>query len=331
MKNESNLARVVAQYRGQYRILTFGKELWAKVSGNFRQRATQPSEYPVVGDLVDVFGPDNDLVIINDLLPRHTLLQRKAVGKDLLQPIAANLDVAFIVQSVDSDFSLNRIERALVLIQAGKISPIIVLNKIDLIPAMELRRLTTAIQERFGAIKFITTSASSNDGVLELSNNLLSGKVYCFIGSSGVGKSSIINRILGKDVLATQDISIATGKGKHTTTHRELFVLKNGSMVIDNPGIREVGIFDDNGSIDKVFDDVMAIAQSCKYPDCTHRHEPGCAVMIAVKNGIITEDRYLNYLKLKKESAHYAMTNVDRKAKSRNLSRLIKNYYKTNK
>jgi len=322
------IARVVAQYRDKYRVISNHNELWGEVTGKMIFEASSTADYPVVGDLVEISEMESDHAVIYSILPRKTFLQRKAIGKDDIQPIASNIDVAFIVQAVDQDFSLNRFERYLVIIKSGKIEPVIILNKIDLITKEELDEKVALIKERFHNIEVLTTSAENRSGIKTLQERIKNGEIYCFVGSSGVGKSSIINDLLGKELIETKEISTSTKKGKHTTTHRELFVLKNGGMVIDNPGIREVGITSSNSSVADVFDDISELSKKCKFSDCSHINEPGCAVLEAVQTGALIENRYLNYLKLKKESDHYMMSSIDKKNKDRSLSKLVKNYYK---
>lgn len=328
MSNEAQLARVVAQYRDQYRVSSGSSELWAKVTGKMIFTAAAKADYPVVGDLVEINELDKDHAVILAIRPRKTLLQRKAPGKSELQPIAANLDVAFVVQAVDRDFNLNRLDRYLTIVRAGLIEPVIVLNKIDLIPETDLQEKLAQLAKRFQGVAVLTTSAAAREGTKTLREALKEAKVYCFVGSSGVGKSSIINRLLGKELLKTKEISTFTNKGKHTTTHRQLFILDNGAMVIDNPGMREIGMADSGAVLAEVFTDIAKLAGECRFADCTHDHEPGCAVLKALALGQIDNDQYLNYLKLKKEADHYNLSSLDKKRKERDLSRLVKNYHK---
>jgi len=293
--------------------------------------AENQSDYPVVGDLVAISEMGPDQAQIQAIMPRKTLLQRKAAGKEAVQPIAANIDVAFIVQAVDRDFNLNRFERYLTIVSKGKIKPIIVLNKIDLISRAELDDKITQIKDRFQKIKVLTTSAEDNAGIKRLAKEIKKGETYCFLGSSGVGKSSIINKLLGKELLKTRMISTSTKKGKHATTHRELFVLDNGGMVIDNPGIREVGLGEAGEAVDNVFGDISELARHCKFVDCTHDHEPGCAVLAALESGELSKDKYDNYLKLKKEADHYAMSSQEKRQKDRSFGRMVKNFKKIHK
>lgn len=332
-KKQSRLkiARVVAQYRGKYRVSNNDREFWAEVTGKQIHAATSQLDYPIVNDLVNIVELGHGQAVINEILPRKNLLARKAAGKDAVQPIAANLDAAFIVQAVDRDFNLNRFERYLTIVSATKITPVFLLNKTDLISAEELEEKIDRIKDRFSGIEIFTTSATTTNGIIGLRKALQKGRVYCFVGSSGVGKSSLINELLGKELLKTRMISTATKKGRHATTHRELFVLENGSMVIDNPGIREVGLADAGSGVNEVFDDISQLAKTCKFIDCTHTHEPGCAVLAALEVGELSDEKYDNFLKLKKEADHFAMSSLEKKRKDRNLGRMIKNVKKLKK
>ncbi|MFH1386416.1 MAG: ribosome small subunit-dependent GTPase A [bacterium] len=322
------IARVIAQYRGKYKVARKNKEFWAEVAGKMIFAAESTTDYPVVGDIIKIEEIDGNHAIIQEILPRKTILQRKASGKDDIQPIAANIDVAFIVQAVDRDFNLNRFDRYLVLIKGARIEPIIILNKIDLISQTELDEKIAQIKDRFHNIEILTTSVTNQHGIKELQNRIKNGKVYCFVGSSGVGKSSIINDLLGKELIKTREVSASTKKGKHTTAYRELFILRNGGMVIDNPGIREVGITSASDAVTDVFNDIAELARKCKFDNCQHMQEPGCAVLFAVKSGALSKDKYLNYIKLKKESAYYSLSSIEKKQKERDFGRLVKNFKK---
>ena len=308
-------ARVIAQYRGKYRVAHAQNEYWAEMTGKMMYNAGSGGDHPVVGDLVNISSHEQDQAMIHEILPRRTVLQRKAPGKNEQQIIAANIDAAFIIQAVDRDFNLNRFDRYLTIIYDGNIEPLLVLNKTDLISAAEREEKVAQVKERYRDIDIITTSTVNKDGLAGLAGSLKKDKIYCLVGSSGVGKSSLINQLLGKDLLKTKEISISTHKGKHATTHRELFTLENGAMVIDTPGIRELGIAAAESGMESVFDEVHALAKKCKYTDCTHEQEPGCAVLAALSAGAFSKSKYLNYVKLKKEAAYYQMTALEKRKK----------------
>ena len=322
------LGRVIAQYRGKYRVSSENEEFWAEVIGKIIYTAETQLNFPVVGDLVNIIDIGHGNAVIKDILPRKSIFERKAAGKDSAQPIAANVDTAFIVEAVDQDFNLNRFERYMVIILNAKIEPVLILNKIDLIPPTELKEKITLIKDRFGDTPLLSTSIFSENGIDDLKQSIKDGRIYCFLGSSGVGKSSLINKLLGQELIKTKEISLQTKKGQHTTTHRELFVLNNGGMVIDNPGMREVGMANAVEGVKSVFYEIERLGKACRFADCTHQHEPGCAVLEAVQTGALSKEKYGNYNKLKKEAAHYAMTSAEKKEKDRSLGRVIKDYHK---
>ncbi len=295
-------ARVIAEYKEAYRVKDPDGEYLAKITGKHIYNAKERKDYPAVGDWVVIEKLDKNAAVIRAVLPRKTVLQRKYSGKNEIQIIAANVDFAFIVESLDRDFNLNRFERYFILANEGNIKPVIVLNKTDLIAESELNSRIESIKERFGAVDVITTSAVTDQGLKGLTGYIQKGKTYCFLGSSGVGKSTLINKLLGKNAIRTKEISEYSGRGKHTTSGRDLYLLENGGMVIDNPGMREVGIADASVGIDNIFDEITELAKECKFDNCTHTHEPGCAVLKAIEEGILDERKYENYAKLKKEA-----------------------------
>ena len=317
------VARVIAEYKGAYRVKNENGEYFAKVTGKQVFNASSREDYPAVGDWVAITALDKELAVIHRVLPRRTIIKRKYSGKNEIQIIAANVDVAFVIESVDRDYYLNRFERYFS-IASGGIKFAIILNKIDLIPKEELDFKLAQIKDRLNDIDIIPTSNITDKGLDELRNYIEKGKTYCFLGSSGVGKSSLINKLLGENIVRTEDISLYSGRGKHVTTTREMYFLDNGSIVIDNPGMREVGITDTGASIDNVFDEITTLAKKCKYKDCTHTHEPGCEVLSAVNFHKLDKDKYSNYLNLKKETGYYGLTQLEKKEKNRKFGKFIK-------
>lgn len=318
------LARVVAEHKEAYKVKSPNGEYLAKITGKQMFKAVKRTDYPAVGDWVVISESDGEKAVIRHILPRKTILKKKYSDRQDAQVIAVNIDTAFIVESLDRDYNLNRFERYLVLANETGIEPVIVLNKTDLVPKTELDRKTQEIKDRFGDIDIVRTSVIEERGLDELTDRIAKGKTYCFLGSSGVGKSSLINKLLKKDVIKTKEISGSTGKGRHTTTTREMYFLENGGIVIDNPGTREVGMAEANAGIENVFDEIIALSQKCKYADCTHVREPGCAVLQALREGKLDKAKYQNYLRLKKENEFYGMTDAEKRNKDRRFGKLVK-------
>ena len=316
------VARVTAEFKEAYRVKDADGEYLAKIKGKRIFEALSREDYPAVGDWVTITKPDEDHAVIHGILPRLTVIKRKYGDKT--QVIATNIDVAFVVESVDRDYNLNRFERYFAIANDGGIKSAIILNKTDLISQEELNEKLKEIKNRFPEADIISTSVVNNDGLDELKKYIKKGKTYCFLGSSGVGKSSLINKLLEKDFIKTGDISSYSNRGKHITTSREMYFLDNGGIVIDNPGMREVGMTDTDAGIDNLFDEISILAQKCKYADCSHIHEPDCEVLLALKSGKLNEKQYSNYINLKKEAEYYKMSNVEKREKDKQFGKFIK-------
>jgi ribosome biogenesis GTPase len=320
---EFSVARVVVEYRGAYKVKNTKGEYLAKITGKQMFDAVSRADYPAVGDWVAITELDEERALIHKVLPRRTIIQKKYSDKNETQIIAANIDVAFVVESVNRDYNLNRFERYFAIASDGGVKPAIILNKIDLLSKEELDLKMAQLKNRFDDIDIIFTSTITNEGLDELKKYILRGKTYCFLGSSGVGKSSLINKLLGEDIIKTENISIGTGRGKHATTKREMYFLKNGGIVVDNPGMREVGMADTSAGIDSLFDEITALADKCKYADCMHIQEPGCEVLYALKSGKLDKEKYSNYISLKKEVEHYEMTELEKREKDRQFGKFV--------
>ncbi len=319
-----SVGRIIAEYKEAYRVKGEENEYFAKITGKQMFSAQTREDYPAVGDWVAFEALPEDKAIIRGILPRKTILKKKYSDKQDIQIIATNIDIAFITESTDRDYNLNRIERYLILATEGNITPVILLNKIDLISDIDTQLKVHQLKSRFKDVEVILTSVKSDQGLEDLRSFIMKGKTYCFLGSSGVGKSSLINALLEKNEIKTNEISTTLGKGKHTTVTREMYFLKNGGIVIDNPGTREVGIADSNTGFKNIFDEILELSQSCKFADCSHTCEPGCAVLQALKKQILDEDKYANYIKLKKESSYYEMTVVEKREKDRKFGKFVK-------
>ena len=318
------VARVIAEHKGCYKVKDINGEYFARVSGRKMYESKSREDFPAVGDWVAVVKSDKEHAVIKAILPRRTIIRRKYNDKNDTQVVSTNIDVAFIVESIGRDYNLNRLERYFAITQDGGVKPIVVLNKIDLIPKEELNLKLSQMKTRFKDIVFVATSIVTNEGLDELKSYVKKGKTYCFLGSSGVGKSSLINKLLGKNIIKTEGIGISAGRGKHATTSREMYFMESGAIVIDNPGIREVGMVNTSEGIDILFDDIIALASGCKFVDCKHIHEPGCKVLLALKSGELDEKKYLNYISLKKEADHYEMTELEKKQKEKQFGKFIK-------
>lgn len=319
------VARVIAEHRGAYSVRDAQGDYFATITGKHIYTAISRDDYPAVGDWVAISKLEQNKAIIRGILPRKTTLKKKYSNKQENQLIASNIDIAFITESMDRDYNLNRFERFLVLARDGGITPTIILNKVDLISENELNLRIAQIKNRFVSVDVIPTCTVTKQGVYDLATYIERGKTYCFLGSSGVGKSSLINALLGQDEIRTREISMSLGRGKHTTTARELYVLENGGLLIDTPGMREVGIPSSEIGVENVFNEIGALAKNCKFSDCTHTSEPGCSVLQAVHSKSLDEQRYSNYQKLKKESDFYELTELEKRRKDRKFGKFVKN------
>lgn len=319
---EPELGRILRQDKTQYLIRTTAKETVGELTGNLLQ---SDEAHPVVGDWVRVVHYD-DRLIITGLLPRYSYLARQSVhshGQEQL--IAANIDLAFIVQSLDHDFNLNRLERYLAMVYQGGIRPIVILNKADLVSKPQLKTYAHAVMQRVNRdIIIIAISALHQTGIEQLSDLLTLGSTSCFIGSSGVGKSTIVNELLGEAVQQTTELSRSTGKGRHTTTTRQLVFSPNGAMVIDTPGMRELGMSVSKDGLEAGFASLADFAQQCRFSDCTHHDEPGCAVIAAVSTGQLDADQVHNYHKLRHESRRFQKSKAEMNKEGKRFGKIYK-------
>ena len=325
-----DIGRVVLEHRDRYTVKTESNEFDCELIGNLRFTITNKNELPSVGDWVAISEYDEDKALIHAVLPRYSTLERKAVGKSgESQIIAVNIDVGIIIQSVNRDFSINRLERYLTICNASNIEPFIILSKIDLIEDLELEELLIQVQERIKNVPIIPLSNQSKVGIDDVISKLAKGKTFCLLGSSGVGKSTLINTLIGEELMYTGEISENIDRGKHVTTHRELIVSEHG-ILIDTPGMREIGITDATEGFEMTFDEVLNLSQDCKYNNCTHTNEDGCSVLRALDKGELNSQTYENFLKMKKERIHYESSAAERKKKGKDLGKLIKNMKKNN-
>ncbi len=323
--NNLQIARVITEHKERYIVKNENGEYDAELIGNLRYSAQSKLSFPAVGDWVAISAYDDDKALIHSVAERKNTLKRQAIGKDgEEQIIATNIDYAFIVEAINRDFSINRFQRYLTLCFEANIEPILILNKTDLLDDDELKRLINLVKDRLPNIKLFTASCINSIGLDSISELVIAQKTYCFLGSSGVGKSTLINMLSGGEMMKTDGISEITDRGKHTTTHRELIVLKQGGVLIDNPGMREVGITQTKNSLESSFQLISTLADNCRFKDCVHIHEKGCAVLQAVKDDELDVNDYNNYLKIQREQQHFEASQLERKQKGKNLSKMIK-------
>jgi len=302
------LARVAVSQCDHYHLFTATGELPAEASGALRYRTPGPAGMPVTGDWVAVRAVDQWRAIVEALLPRKTLFSRRAAGRrEDEQPVAANIDVAFLVCGLDADFNVRRLERYMTLTVEAGVEAVVVLNKADLCPDIEARLAEARAVARGAPVVSATTRTP--DGLDAVRAFLAYGRTVALLGSSGVGKSAIINRFLGGERIRTNEVRASDGRGRHTTTHRELYPLAGGGAVIDTPGMRELQLWAGEESVEQTFDEIAAIGSSCRFRDCSHSGEIGCAVARAIAEGLLSEERVKSYRKLMAEvRRHEAMT-----------------------
>ena len=319
--------RVVAAHKERYIVAAASGEYEAEVTGNMRYTAAGREDFPAVGDWVSLMIYDAGNGIIHQILPRKSVIRRQAAGHaGEVQIIAVNVDYAFIVQAAVNDFSLNRVERYLTICHAGGVNPVIVLTKTDLLDEELIQEIVRRTEERLKKVPVIAASNETRRGYDLIGNYISAGKTCCLLGSSGAGKSTLLNNLSGKVHMRTGAISESTSKGRHITSHRELVVLGSGGMLIDNPGMREVGIADTSGGLEATFEGIGHFASQCRYANCTHTTESGCAVIEAVSAGEIDLSAYENYLKLEKEKSYFETTAADKKRKERMFGKIVRQY-----
>lgn len=293
------LARVSVQHKDKYNVITEEGECLAEVSGKFKHEALGTESFPAVGDwvMVDRLNNSNGNVIIHHVLRRKSAFERKVAGNRRdIQVVAANVDIVFLCMALNNDFNIRRLERYISVAFDSMATPVIVLTKADLCDNVLEKQLE--VENIAIGIDVLVTSSITGEGYEEIKNYIGNDKTVAFIGSSGIGKSTLINKLIGEDVLLTNGLR-NDDKGRHTTTHRQLLVLPQGGVVIDTPGMRELQLI--TGDTDKSFCDIEELALMCKFSDCKHESEPGCAVKRAIEEGKLDENRLESYRKIQKE------------------------------
>jgi len=303
------IGRIIRESKKKYIVKTEQGNFNGQISGKLRHKAKSRSDYPAVGDWVVIKQMEESKVIIHDILPRKSIIERQAIGRfGKKQTIATNVDVAFVMQDITHDYNLNRWDRLIAICFASKIQPIVILTKIDIAEKSELLDRMAQINKRFNNISIMLLSNKNMEGFPAVQNMIKYGKTYCFIGASGAGKSTLINNLIGEKVMLTRSLREKSHKGQHTTSHRELFILKDSGILIDTPGMRELGVAESYMTLESTFEIIFTLATSCKYSDCTHLIEPECAVRVALEKNEIDQSYYDNFHKMKKEQAHFELS-----------------------
>ncbi|NOT35409.1 MAG: ribosome small subunit-dependent GTPase A [Candidatus Eisenbacteria bacterium] len=322
-------ARVTRADRDRFVLVTEFVPCEGQVAGAFRHRASRPSEFPAVGDWVLIEPTDGGGVTrVHELLPRAGVLSRRAPGElEEEQVMAANVDVVLLVAGLDGDFNPRRIERFLAAVWEGGAQPVVVLNKADAHP--EPQRAADEVSAVAPGVPVVTLSALAGDGLGALDRWLEPGRTLALLGSSGVGKSTLANRLLETAQFATGAVRETDSRGRHTTSHRELVRLASGALLVDGPGIREMQLWDAGSGVASTFEDIEALAARCRFGDCGHAQEPGCAVRSALASGALAQERYASWLKLAREqrafaARHDARARLELKRKSRSITKSLR-------
>ena len=322
--------RVIAVHRSSFIVSDGVSDIRAEAAGKLLHNSDSPLDIPTVGDwvLVQVLN-DRTLAIIHRLLKRKSLLARKTPGRKVdFQLIGANIDTALIMQALDEDFNPRRLERYLVMAREGSIKPVIILSKSDLLSSGEVANRVRVAADVARESAVLAFSNQDKTGFDEVKDLFQAAMTYCLLGSSGVGKTTLLNNFLDEERFEIRSVRVKDGKGRHTTTSRQLIMLDNGAMVIDTPGMRELGSIAIKSGLAETFDEITLLAARCRFNDCTHMREQGCAVLEALGEGTLSRERYDNYMKMRHESEYHEMSYLDRRKKDQAFGRMVRSVMK---
>ncbi|AFY52652.1 ribosome small subunit-dependent GTPase A [Rivularia sp. PCC 7116] len=332
-QQELTVARVAIEHRNTYILHSEIGEVPGEVTGKFRHNAIQAQDFPAVGDWVVISLRESEKnAVIHSVLPRKSKFSRQSIGAITEEQIvAANVDTVFLVSGLDGDFNPRRIERYLILAWESGANPVILLNKADL--CQNIEDCLNQVENIALGVPIITISAANSQGLEALQTYLQPGKTVALLGSSGVGKSTITNKLKGEAIQAVKAVRQGDDRGRHTTSHRELILLPNGSLIIDTPGMRELQIWASETSLSSTFEDIESLAQECRFRNCQHIKEPGCAVQQALQEGRLSNSRFFSYQKLQKELDYLSQKQdqkvyLDTKKRWKTITKSMRNHHK---
>lgn len=336
------VGRISAEHKNRFKVFTSVGEIWASVSGKLRYSALERSNLPAIGDWVVLDqvleqsnGMDSQVAIIHAILPRKSKFSRKSAGKTTEeQIISANIDTVFLVNALNQDFNIRRIERYLTLAWESGASPVIILSKSDLCD--DIQEKIYKVEASARGVPVHPISCLSGLGINELQQYIKTGHTVALLGSSGAGKSTLVNQLLGLEVQKTNSIREADSRGRHTTTSRELLLLPNGGLLMDTPGMRELQLYGTGEGLHDAFEDIYDLAGHCRFSNCQHETEPGCAIRRAFSEGSLSKERYESFQKLQREASYIArkenlQESLREKKKWKKISQDQKNYHKMNR
>lgn len=328
--NNFQPARVISVNKNSFIVSNGRSEIYAEAAGKFLYNSDSSLDMPAAGDWVYVqLFDDDSFAVIHEIFSRRTLLKRKTAGKKVdYQLIAANIDTAVIMQALDSNFNLRRLERYLVMASECGIKPAVFLSKSDLSLPAETENKKQEIRSIAPDIEIISFSNNNPEDMKGIEAFLQPGLTYCLLGSSGVGKTTLLNNLLKQELYKTGEIREKDGRGKHTTTRRELTILENGAIIIDNPGMRELGMISAETGLSETFGEIRMLMDNCQFGDCTHTVEKGCAVREAVENGSLSKERYDNFMKMQKETEYHEMSYLEKRQRDKKFGKYMHLYLK---